>query len=65
MMYPPSEPKGIPWPYKAGTAVTLRDGTNYTVAECGALVRLTRKLDPDNPMTHNNSKRRRYAKGKY
>jgi len=65
MITPPSEPKGLPWPYKAGTTVTLMDGTQYTVADCGALVRLTRKLDPDNPMTHNNSKRRRYAKGKY
>jgi hypothetical protein len=40
-------------------------GTEYVGAPCGALVRLTRKLDPNNPVTHNNSKRRRYAKGKY
>lgn len=44
-------------------ARTAADGTQYTTAPCGAWVRVTKKLT--NTSKHNNSVRRRYAKGKF
>lgn len=50
-----------------GTTEEIGRDTHYRVAPCGAVVRVTPKMEPGVPPSHehNNSRRRRRQKGKF